>query len=138
MTLHETDLNERLDEMDIFEASHDSGVYALEVDAPSEPTVAKERWDQHHDKRPPEDTLTRVAAAEDVYYVGAASNVYRRLTEHISGDVRRATFLEAFPPIALERIWLTGTDPTKAEFNTAVKLAQRDGTVAWSDGVLRG
>lgn len=135
--MNELDLNERLTELDIFEASHDGGVYALEVAAPSIEAEAKERWDRHHDARPDDDTLERIAAAETVLYVGASHNVYHRLTEHVAGEVYQAAFLEAFPPVDVYRVWPTESYHTE-EYNRAAKLGRQDGIVAWRDGVLHG
>lgn len=136
--MKETDLNERLDEMDIMEVAHDPGVYVLEVDVPSDIDEIRERWDEHLDVRPEDETLERIAGSEFVYYVGSTSDVYRRLCDHVDGESRQSSFLSIFPPIELRRVWMTNERSTTEEYNRAVWLAQMKDVVAWSDGVLYG
>jgi hypothetical protein len=132
--MNETELTETLDRRDLLGVSQDSGTYALAVDVPRMPTVAREQWDATHETRPPNDALTRLSRAGNVVYVGAASNVYARLCDHAEGEVRQAMLLEAFDATGVVGVWPCD-NPQAQEYNRAKRLAQ-DGWLCWSDGVV--
>jgi hypothetical protein len=134
--MNETDLHQRLDHRGLLNDAHGPGCYALRVAVPDDAAVVRERWAACHDAEPPDDALARLAAADRVAYVGAASDVYARLTEHVNGDVRKTALLEAFDPAAVVDVWPT-TTPFDREFGRALSLA-REGWVVWVNGELLG
>lgn len=136
--MNETDLNEQLNRANLWDVAHGSGVYALELDVPDIPAAIRERWLAVHDVIPAEDLDERLARASTVAYVGAASDVYDRLTDHVAGEVRQSALLEVFSAVKIIDIWPYDNPRDGPEFNTARRLADRDGTVAWMDGRLFG
>jgi hypothetical protein len=134
--MRESDLTERLDERDLLGVTHGPGVYSLEVDVPDSAAAVQERWLAQHDHDAPDDAYERLAAADQVAYVGASNDIYARLCEHVGGDVRRAAFLTVFDTVGVIDVW-PDADPFSSEFNRAVRLT-RDGWAVWTDGKLLG
>ena len=134
--MNEARLTESLDERGLLTAAQGPGVYALGVPVPSMPSVAREQWDAVHDARPPDDALARLAEAPRVAYVGASSQVYDRLCDHVAGDVRTTAFLAAFDPAAVINVWPHDA-PFDAEVTRALRLARED-WVVWCDGEVWG
>jgi hypothetical protein len=130
-----THATEQLDHRDLLAASRGPGCYALRLAVPDSTEAARERWDAHHDARPPEPTLERLAAAEQVAYIGAAREVYGRIMDHAAGDVRKAAICEAFPPVDIMDVWPTD-DPFAREWDRARKVAENNPGRVWVNGEL--
>jgi hypothetical protein len=133
--MNPTDLHQQLDERGLLADSRDAGTYALVVDAPDNIEPVARRWASISDEPMPEGYAARIAEAEEVLYVGASAQVYDRLQDHVVAEVRKATFLSAFPPVQVRGVWPTDGDPFEEEYNRARDLAGGD-TVCWSDGRL--
>ena len=136
--MNETELNDELNRLGAWNDAHGPGVYALELAVPDIPAAVREAWLAVHDVLPGEDLDKRLASASQVVYVGAAGNVYDRLTDHVGGQVRQAALLEVFDPVGIVNVWPYDDPRAGPEYNTARRLADRDGTVAWMDGRLFG
>lgn len=135
--MDESDLTQTLDDRGLLAASRGPGCYAVAVAVPDDEAEVAFAWHDTHDAAPPEGTFDRLAAAERVAYVGASSDVYARLCEHVTGERRRATFLAAFDINGVVDVW-PDDSPFQHEFNRAVKLARRPGNVVWNDGRVYG
>jgi predicted GIY-YIG superfamily endonuclease len=135
--MNETELTETLDRRGELADARGPGVYALEVAIPHHGEQIARYWHRYHDHAPSDEFYTRLADADSVLYVGAADPVYDRLCDHVAGDVRKAAFLEAFPPESLHSLWpKESADAAFAnEFNVANSLARVDRRV-WTDGRL--
>jgi predicted GIY-YIG superfamily endonuclease len=92
------------------------GVYALTL---ARPENTAEAWDSEFDHRP--DYLKLLEAAERLVYVGAASDVLRRLGEHRGGQKRKAALLRVCAIESLRNIWLM--DSTEEAFQEESRLA---------------
>jgi hypothetical protein len=136
MTLSETELTQQLDTRDLLTDAHDPGVYGIEVSVPDTLDTVRRQWDAAHDARPDGDALARLASAPKVAYVGAAKDVYARLSDHVTGERRTTAFLAAFEPVDIVDIW-PHLDPFTAEYNRAVRLARGD-WACWCDGSVLG
>lgn len=126
--------------MGLLDDSRADGVYGLEARVPDSVEAVHRAWLAVSDVTPPDGTLTRLASADRVCYVGASGNVYGRLQEHTASDeekVRSATFLEVFDPIGVVGVWPAEDPGETAERERAQALA-RDGWVAYSDGEVFG
>lgn len=128
----EVALTESLDERGLLDAARGPGVYAVAVAVPDALEAVRDAWDAHHDARP--DGLDRLAAADRVAYVGASTQVYARLAEHVTGARRGTAFLAAYPPERVVDVW-PDDEPFDAEFNRAAALS-REGWLCWRDGEL--
>jgi len=128
------EINERLDHRDLLADATGPGVYALRVQTPDSAEAVARAFFDAGVAEPPHEALSRLTAS-DVAYVGASMCVRDRLAEHARGDVRRATFLEAFDPVDVVGVW-----PDPEPFTTAERAHGRDlradGWVVWSDGRL--
>lgn len=134
--MNRTDLTETLDRRGLLADAHNSGTYAVECDAPGSLESVARRWAGISDQPLPDGYAARIAEADTVAYVGASnSSVYDRLRDHVDGDVRKATFLTAFPPVEVIDVWPSNGDAMTDEYNRARSVASGD-TVAWSDGRL--
>jgi len=124
-------------ELGQLDVSRGPGVYALEVAIPDNGEQIARYWHRYHDHAPQKAFFARLAAAESCLYVGASGNVYGRLCDHVAGEVRKASFLEAFPPTGLHSVWeQSDADAAfSAEYNVARELATAD-TRVWTDGEL--
>jgi predicted GIY-YIG superfamily endonuclease len=83
-----------------FSHLHGAGVYALRLSRPDDLAAA---WDQRFETRP--DYWETLNDADGVVYVGAASDVLRRLEEHRDGEVRKARLVEVCTIDSLRNIW---------------------------------
>jgi hypothetical protein len=137
MTLTEAAMTESLDARDLLAAARGPGCYALRCDVPKDALVVQNWWQEVADEPLPAEYATPLATAERVAYVGASGDVYDRLCDHAAGDVRKATFLQAFEPERVADVW-PGEDPFVREHKRALKLARRDGWIAWTNGELIG
>jgi predicted GIY-YIG superfamily endonuclease len=92
----------------------DPGVYCLELTGPH--TDWSDVWDTKPAWWP------RADAAAYCLYVGAASNVLRRLEDHVEGEHRTATLVSICEIAGLETVeW--GDNPREAdEYNLAARL----------------
>jgi len=134
--VNQTDLHETLDRRGLLSDARNPGTYALKCDAPDYLEPVARRWAGIRDQPLPDGYAARIAEADTVAYVGASnSSVYDRLRDHVAGDVRKATFLTAFPPVGVIDVWLSNGDAMTDEYNRARSVASGD-TVAWSDGKL--
>lgn len=94
-------------------------VYALDITRPDD---LGDAWDNHYDHRPP--WFDRLRDASHAVYVGAASNVLRRLEEHRDSEVRKATLPTVAADVSLRNCWFF-KDKTRAferESNVAIRL----------------
>lgn len=82
--------------------AHAPGVYALTLSTPDDRPYA-EVWDEHHDARHPE--LDAMEAAGRVLYVGAAKNVFERVTEHLESPNRSGAVPRVFPIHDVQTVW---------------------------------
>jgi len=133
--LSPTEAHETLDHKQLLAASHGPGHYALRLTVPDTVAAARERWDAHHDARPPEPTLERLAAAPDVAYVGASADVYERIMDHARGDVRQTAVMGPFPPSGILDVWPC-EEPFASEWRRARTLANELPYAVWVDGEL--
>lgn len=134
--MNRTDLTETLDCRGLLSDARQPGTYALECDTPDHLEPVARRWAGISDQPLPDGYAARIAEADTVAYVGASnSSVYDRLRDHVAGDVRKATFLTAFPPVDVLDVWPSNGDAMTDEYNRARSVASDD-TVAWSDGRL--
>jgi hypothetical protein len=131
--MKESKFHESLDNRGLLAASKGPGCYGLRLAAPDSTAAAREAWDAHHDARPPEPTLDRLAAAGGVAYVGAASEVYDRIMDHARGDVRQTAVCEVFPPTGILDVWPT-EDPFAREWDRARKVAENNPVRVWVNG----
>jgi predicted GIY-YIG superfamily endonuclease len=102
------------------------GVYALEVSVPADPAQA---WADEFDADP--DFLPDLDAAERVIYVGAASNIYDRLIDHVEGAVRQAALLRVCPPHSLFRVSLFDDADRAFERESGIALAMQQANPEW-------
>jgi len=105
------------------------------TDAPDTADAVAEGFENVIDETPPETTLERLADAPRVAYVGASTDVYSRLQDHVAGDSRQATFLEAFAAVDVVYVFPTKS-PFEQEYNTAAELS-RAGWTIWCDGEVQ-
>jgi len=126
------EINETLDRRDALADATGPGVYALRVTTPDTVEAVARQWHEHVDAALPEGYAERLVA-DDVAYVGASMHVRDRLAEHARGDVRRATFLEAFAPVDVVGVWSDPEPFVTAERAHGLELRAADWTV-WCDG----
>jgi len=98
------------------------GCYALKCRKPDNP---RKQWQEHFDSVP--DYIELVEDRQRVAYVGAASDVLRRLEEHRDGDKRKAALLRVCEPIGVLNIkfFPTAQQAFDREFNLAQRFAQQ-------------
>jgi len=130
-----TDLHGRLDERGLLDDAHNSGTYALEVAVPDSVERVHRRY-LDAKGHPLDDGMgLELAAAAEVVYVGRSGDVYDRLMDHVRGQVRRASFLEAFDVTDVYGVYDEDANDGVDERNRARAIA--DGaTVVWCDGEL--
>jgi len=92
------------------------GVYTLRCCRPDDPTAA---WDEIFDHR--SQYVDEMIDASEIVYVGAAKDVYDRLTDHVAGDVRQTALLRVCPPHNLIDVQL---------FDSADKAFMRESGIA--------
>ena len=136
MTLTQSTVNQILDERGLLDSTHGKGCYALRVNTPNDVESVARAFLSASDVTPPDAYLDRFTA-DRVAYVGASIDVYSRIMDHADGQVRKATFLQAFNAVDVIDVWPTerGKDPFEQEYNRASELSQR-GFVCWTDGEL--
>ena len=136
MTLTQSTVNQTLDERGLLDDAHGKGCYAIRVKTPNDVESVARAFLSVSDVTPPDAYLDRLTA-DRVAYVGASIDVYSRLMDHADGQVRKATFLQAFDPVDVIDVWPTerGKDPFEQEYKRASELSQR-GFVCWTDGEL--
>jgi predicted GIY-YIG superfamily endonuclease len=128
------EINEILDYHAMLEKATGPGVYALRVATPDTVEAVARQWHEHVDAALPEGYAERLVA-DDVAYVGASMHVRDRLAEHARGDVRRATFCQAFPPVDVLGVWSDPEPFVTAERAHGRELRAGD-WVVWCDGRL--
>jgi len=128
-----TSCHERLDHLGVLDDAHSEGTYALEVDVPAG-VERIQRGYMAAKGHPLEDGMAaRLASVSDVLYVGRSGNVYDRIMDHVDGEVRRASFLEAFDVIDVRGVWPEDDNDGVAERRRARELSG-PATCVWSDG----
>lgn len=134
MAFTESGMSERLDRRGLLAASHGPGCYALAVDVPDDPSDVTLAFRQVSDADLPDSYAERLARADRVAYVGASRDVYERLCDHAAGDVRKATFLQAFSPQRVVDVW-PHDSPFTREYKRARSLVRGDNNrAAWANG----
>jgi predicted GIY-YIG superfamily endonuclease len=121
-------------------ATTDPGVYVLRCCDVGESVEAHARaWrDAGYEDTHPDD-LDRLAAADRLLYVGAASNVRSRLEDHAVGEKRQGAFTTAYPPFTVVGVeWFDSPDRAfERERRIAMQLADDlDDAAVWCDGVV--
>ena len=136
MTLTQSTVNQILDDRGLLDDSHGKGCYGLRVETPNDVESVARAFLSVSDVTPPDAYLDQLTA-DRVAYVGASIDVYSRLMDHADGQVRKATFLEAFDAVDVIDVWPTerGKDPFEQEYNRASELS-RSGWVVWTDGMV--
>ena len=136
MTLTQSTVNQTLDERGLLDAAHGKGCYALRVETPNDVESVARAFLSVSDVTPLDEFMERLTA-DRVAYVGASIDVYSRLMDHADGQVRKATFLQAFDAVDVIDVWPTerGKDPFEQEYNRASELS-RLGWVAYTDGKI--
>lgn len=129
--MEEATLTERLDERGLLTAARGPGCYCLTLNVPE--NFARE-WDAEFDVRPA-GLVDRVESAHALLYVGAASNVYRRLCEHVNAEKRRASLLRVAPPADVVDVTAC-ENPFEREYGYALGFAES--ATVWCDGELIG
>lgn len=129
--LTRTDVIESLDRQGLLEAAAGPGVYALRVETPDSVEAVSRAFLDSVDATP-RDGVVEQLTSDRVAYVGASQQVRDRVTDHADGEVRQATFLEAFAPVAVIDVW-SHSQPFTAEYNHAVELSNA-GWTCWMDG----
>jgi hypothetical protein len=133
MTLSPTAVHETLDRRGLLEQSHGPGTYGLRVHVPGGKAHVAEAFREVVDVPPPDKYLDKLAAADDVAYVGASGDVYARLMDHAESDVRQSLFLQAFEVAKLIDVWPSPA-PFENEFNRARTLSDNGWGAVWTDG----
>jgi len=136
VTFRESDVTQALDDRGRLGDARGPGVYALRLRVPDDAERVHRDWLAEYDALPGDDALDRLAAAEQVAYVGASTNIYRRLCDHAAGR-RRPSLLAVFKPTSVERVWPRRDPFDGPEYNRALRLA-RDDWVVWCNGELLG
>lgn len=129
MRVNETELTQDLDDRGLLDAARSPGVYALQLDVPRK---LRERWREQYDVTPP--NLSRLQGAGTALYVGASSNVYRRICEHVNADKRRAAVLRVCPPDGVHDVEPTD-EPFLREYGFALEHSDEK-TAVWTDGTV--
>jgi hypothetical protein len=128
-------LHGRLDERGLLDDAHNSGTYALEVAVPDSVERVHRRY-LDAKGHPLDDGMgLELAAAAEVVYVGRSGDVYGRLMDHVRGEVRRASFLEAFDVTDVRGVWGDDENSNLAERRRA-RSVSGPATAVWSDGVV--
>jgi predicted GIY-YIG superfamily endonuclease len=99
---------------DDYDQLTDSGCYALRLSGPH--TDWSDVWDTKPQWWPQAD------AAEYCLYVGAASNVLRRLEDHVEGEHRTATLVSICEITGLETVKWCDNPREADEYNLAARL----------------
>jgi len=128
-----TETHERLDHLGVLDDAHSEGTYALEVDVPTG-VEAVQRQYLAAKGHPLEDGMAaRLAESDTCLYVGRSGDCYSRIMDHVDGEVRRASFLEAFDPVDVRGVWPEDANDDVAERRRARELSG-PATCVWSDG----
>ena len=98
MTLTQSTVNQTLDERGLLDAAHGKGCYAIRVKTPNDVESVARAFLSVSDVTPLDGFMERLTA-DRVAYVGASIDVYSRLMDHADGQVRKATFLQAFDAV---------------------------------------
>lgn len=109
-----------------FDHLHKPGVYCLLLDRPDD---LAEQWDRRFDTRP--DYWDKFVNATQVAYVGAASDVLRRLEEHKQADKRKAALLEVCEIDDLRNIWWFNTQQRAFERESGLALWLANSRPSW-------
>jgi predicted GIY-YIG superfamily endonuclease len=108
-------------------AAHEPGVYILELSTPATTdydTYAR-LWLDEFETTP--EYLTSIAATGTLHYVGAASDVYERLDEHLTSPNRSTAVATVFPIHSIRYIhWFeTADEAFQNEHRIAMDLSNR-------------
>jgi len=102
------------------------GCYCLTLARPQDVGT---HWDRQFDTRP--DYWDEFTAATTVAYVGAASDVLRRLEEHRDGNKRKAALLEVCSIEALRSIWWFDDIDTAFERESQLAMWLQNSRPSW-------
>jgi len=119
LSYRERDVDQELLEwFDTLEDAYSPAVYCLELGTPrSEKTLKNSWWDWHNEDPP--SWAWAAYYAQSVYYVGATSNMWHRIRDHVGHPEKGAKIVYAFPPWKVEKIW-----PCNSEYE-AFELEER-------------
>lgn len=102
------------------------GVYCLTL---SRPTNLEDAWNRQFDTRP--EYWGDLTYCTQVAYVGAASDVLRRLEEHRDGNKRKAALLEVCEIDELRNIWWFDSTDTAFERESKLALWLQNSRPSW-------
>lgn len=109
--------------------AHQPGAYVLRCSHPDESLFALEgRWRDATGHEHTPDYLETITTAQAVYYVGGASDVYRRIDEHLTRKARRVNFLAVFPPHHVHTVWYDDSPLEREERVAGMLQRQRPET----------
>lgn len=116
------------------EATH-PGCYALKLNTPDVDTF-RDRWHSEYDVEPPEALNDVIASHQDLFYVGCAGNLQRRLSDHVQGDKRQVTLFNICPIQRLHAVWRYPDVGEAATHETLHAYDLRDvtGAAVWCNG----
>lgn len=126
--MNEAALTERLDERGWLDAARGPGCYALELTVPAE---FFEAWTDEFAAAPP-GLFDRFESAARVLYVGASTDVYARLCDHVNAEVRRAAVLRVCGIADVADV-TPSDDPFAREYGYALERSTSE-TVVYTDG----
>lgn len=129
-----TEMHQSLDSDGLLLASHNAGVYAIRCNVPDSVEGVQRRWIDENDLALPDRYAEQLSQASRCVYVGASGDVYGRLQSHANGEVRKSSFVQAFPPVAVLNV-TPHENPFEHERTLAYMLSG-EGTVCWTDGDL--
>lgn len=129
------DAHGRLDELGLLDAAHGPGTYALQVSVPNSVESVQRRYLAAKSHPLNDSMAARLAESDTCLYVGRSGEVYDRIMDHVDGEVRRASFLEAFDVIDVRGIWSADANDDVAERRRA-RLLSTPATCVWTDGEL--
>lgn len=105
--------------------AHEPGVYVLKLSSPatSDYETHAHLWLSEFETTP--DYLEAIADTTDLFYVGAAKNVYQRIQEHLDTPNRTTAIANVFPIHSIHTIhWFNDPDQAfQQETRIAINLA---------------
>lgn len=119
-------LSELEDHIEDIEAAHSPGVYTLEYSTPTtaDQSTYADIWQTEFDVTP--GYLHLIADRSRLLYVGAATDVYERLQEHLDTPNRSSALSAVFPIHSIHDIVFTdsATEAFEREYTVATNLSQ--------------
>ena len=102
--------------------AHAPGVYSLRLSTPDDRDTVRERWTSWYDVDVP-DWIWTAFECGTVLYVGAAANVFDRVTQHLEAPNRTASICRVFPVHSVWDVWW---------FDSAERAFERESGIAMS------